>query len=130
MMIYPHSARAVRTIVVLSLALFAAQPARAVEELPMPANHYLELCRKSGGSVIFSTNNGFGVAQCFWGGHGRTDCKVSANEVNSCDIDCQSNLCLKANPDRYNPNWPINGGPDSPPPSSTVPTGGSAAPAN
>ena len=56
---------------------------------------------------------GVGIVRCQWPGHGRTECKVGANTVSICGIACQSNACLKANPARYTPIWPLAGGPNS-----------------
>ena len=62
-------------------------------------------------------------------GHGRTECKVGANSVSICGISCQSNACLKENPARYTPTWPLAGGPNSAAlPAS--PGSGTLAPAN
>src|SRR5215813_13932672 len=88
-------------------ALGAPDPAIAAESLPMPAKHYAELCQQSGGGISISLNGAFGTAQCLWPEVGKTECNVSANEVNACAILCESPACLKANPDRFNPNWPL-----------------------
>jgi hypothetical protein len=95
-------------------ALAAAHPAVAAESLPMPARHYAELCRQSGGAISINLTGSFGTAQCQWPDQGETACKVDANEVNACAIQCESPACLKANPDRFNPAWPLAGGPDAP----------------
>jgi hypothetical protein len=107
------------------VALAAAHPVRAVDSLPMPAKHYAELCRQSGGVITLGLNGAFGTAQCLWPNEGKTACKVSADEVNACAILCESPACLKANPDRFNPSWPLAGGPQS----AAVQTG-TQAPAN
>jgi len=96
-------------------ALAATHPAVAVESLPMPAKHYAELCRQSGGGISINLTGSFGTAQCQWPDQGETECKVAANEVDACAIQCESPACLKANPDRFNPSWPLAGGPDSTP---------------
>jgi hypothetical protein len=95
-------------------ALATAHPAVAAESLPMPAKHYAELCRQSGGGIGINLNGSFGTAQCQWPNEGKTECKVSADEVNACAILCESPACLKANPDRFNPRWPLAGGPSAP----------------
>jgi hypothetical protein len=110
-------------------ALFATPPAVAVEALPMPVAHYGELCRQSGGALASYLNSGIGTVQCQWSGHGRTECKVGGGMVTICGIACQSTACLKANPARYTPKWPLAGGPASAAlPAS--PTTGALAPAN
>ena len=108
--------RFVMTGVGAGLASVAAlPPAGAVEVLPMPVSQYSQLCKQSGGFIIIQLNNEFGTAQCVWPNEGQTACKVSANEVNACVIACESDKCLKANPDRVNPAWPLAGGPQSAP---------------
>ena len=108
----------------LLMALPAA-PASAAESLPMPLARYADLCRQSGGSVAQLLTGGVGIVQCQWPGHGSTECKVGGNLVNVCGISCQSNACLKENPARYGPVWPMSGGPDisalQPPPGSGTP---------
>jgi hypothetical protein len=99
----------------LLAALATAHPAAAAENLPMPAKHYAELCRQSGGGISASLNGTFGTAQCQWPNEGKTECKVSAGDVNACAILCESPACLKANPDRFNPRWPLAGGPANAP---------------
>jgi hypothetical protein len=94
-----------------SLAL-CAPPAHAAESLPMPVAHYAELCMQSGGGFAAHLTSGVGIVQCGWSGHGRTECKVGGNQVSICGISCQSNACLKANPARYTPIWPLAGGPN------------------
>ena len=97
----------------LIMALGWAHPSVAADSLPMPAKHYAELCRHSGGGITLGLNGAFGTAQCQWPNEGETECNVSADEVNTCAILCESPACLKANPDRFNPNWPLAGGPQS-----------------
>jgi|SoiMethySBSTD1v2_1073268.scaffolds.fasta_scaffold00887_20 hypothetical protein len=94
----------------LSIVLIA-MPAIAVESLPMPVAHYGDLCRQSGGSLVSYLTGGVGTVQCRWSGQGRTECEVGANFVNVCGISCQSTACLKANPARFTPTWPMAGGP-------------------
>jgi hypothetical protein len=106
-----------------------APVAGAVETLPMPVAHYGDLCGQSGGVLAGNINRRIGTVQCRWAGHGRTECKVGAGMVTICGIACQSNACLKDNPARYTPKWPLAGGPPSaalPP----MPNGGTLAPAN
>jgi len=110
----------------LSIALIVL-PAGAVERLPMPVAHYGDLCRQSGGVLASYLNGGVGTVQCQWSGHGRTECKVGANFVNVCGISCQSNACLKENPARYTPKWPLEGGPTG---AAVPPQPGTMAPAN
>lgn len=86
--------------------------ALAAESLPMPLAHYEDLCRQSGGSVARHLTSGVGIVQCQWPGHGSTECKVGASQVSVCGISCQSNACLKQNPARYSPIWPLTGRPD------------------
>jgi hypothetical protein len=97
-------------------ALAAARLALAAESLPMPARHYAELCRQSGGGISINLNGSFGTAECQWPDQGKTECKVDADQVNACAIQCESPVCLKANPDRFNPSWPLAGGPGAPAP--------------
>jgi hypothetical protein len=109
-------ARCFRTVSLCFVAaLAAAHPAAAVESLPMPAKHYAELCRQSGGAISINLNGSFGTAACQWPEQGKTACKVDADQVNACAIQCESPACLKANPDRFNPAWPVAGGPGSAP---------------
>jgi len=89
----------------------AALPATAAETLPMPVTRYAELCQASGGTLTTHLSSGVGIVRCAWSDHGRTECKVGSNTVNICGISCQSNACLKANPARYTPAWPLAGGP-------------------
>ena len=89
----------------------AALPATAAETLPMPVTRYAELCQASGGTLTTHLSSGVGIVRCAWSDHGRTECKVGSNIVNICGISCQSNACLKANPARYTPAWPLAGGP-------------------
>jgi hypothetical protein len=89
----------------------AALPATAAETLPMPVTRYAELCQASGGTPTTHLSSGVGIVRCAWSDHGRTECKVGSNTVNICGISCQSNACLKANPARYTPAWPLAGGP-------------------
>jgi hypothetical protein len=89
----------------------SAVPATAAESLPMPVARYADLCRQSGGSVAEQLTSGVGLVQCNWPGQGRTDCDVGDDQVNVCGISCQSNACLKANPARHSPVWPLQGGP-------------------
>ena len=91
----------------------AALPAVAAETLPMPVARYAELCQASGGTLTTHLSSGVGIVRCAWSDHGRTECKVGSNIVNICGIACQSNACLKANPARYTPIWPLAGGPNS-----------------
>jgi hypothetical protein len=90
----------------------AALPAVAAETLPMPVARYAELCQASGGILTTHLSGGVGIVRCTWSDHGRTECKVGSNTVNICGISCQSNACLKANPARYTPAWPLAGGPN------------------
>jgi hypothetical protein len=99
-------------LVSLSVAMLAAPAAIAVESLPMPVARYGELCELSGGAIALQLTGGVGIAQCQWPDHGRTECKVGGNLVTVCGITCQSNACLKANPARYTPVWPLGGGPN------------------
>ena len=91
----------------------AALPAVAAETLPMPVARYAELCQASGGTLTTHLSSGVGIVRCAWSDHGRTECKVGSNIVNICGISCQSNACLKANPARYTPAWPLAGGPNT-----------------
>lgn len=113
-------------VFVLSIALPAAG---RTETLPVSAQHYADLCRQSGGAASAHLNSGLGTTECAWSGHGSTECKVGAAQVNVCAIACESNACVKANPDRYNPRWPLNGGPKSAP-LQTSPGADTLAPAN
>lgn len=106
-----------------------ALPAMAAESLPMPVTRYAELCQATGGTLTTHLSSGVGIVRCTWSDHGRTECKVGSNIVSICGISCQSNACLKANPARYTPTWPLAGGPKSAAlPAS--PGGGTLAPAN
>jgi len=106
-----------------------APPAIAAEILPMPVAHYGELCRQSGGLLATYLTSGVGTVQCQWSGHGRTECKVGGGMVTICGISCQSTACLKQNPARFTPTWPLAGGPNSAAlPAS--PGAGTLAPAN
>ena len=116
-------------IAVLALLALAALPALAAESLPMPVARYAELCMASGGAMTAHLSSGVGIVRCAWSDHGRTECKVGANTVSICGISCQSNACLKENPARYTPTWPLAGGPHSAAlPAS--PGSGTLAPAN
>ena len=106
-----------------------APVAVAVETLPMPVAHYGDLCGQSGGVLASYINSGIGTVQCRWSGHGRTECKVGGGMVTICGIACQSNACLKDNPARYTPKWPLAGGPNSAA-LPAMPNGGTLAPAN
>jgi hypothetical protein len=100
----------------VSLGLLLAAPCAApaaAEVLPLPVGRYAELCQLSGGGMTLQLTGGVGIVQCQWPGHGRTECKVGAGQVNVCTIACQSNACLKENPARLSPKWPLAGGPDS-----------------
>lgn len=109
--------------------LLMALPAMAAESLPMPVARYAELCQASGGALTTHLSSGVGIVRCTWSDHGRTECKVGANTVSICGISCQSNACLKQNPARYTPIWPLAGGPNSAAlPAS--PAGGTLAPSN
>lgn len=114
--------------VVFGAIALSAQVASG-ETLPVTAQHYADLCRQGGGVASAHLSNGFGTTECTWSGHGRTECKVGAGQVNACAIACESTACLKANPDRYNPKWPLAGGPKSAP-LQTQPGAGTLAPAN
>lgn len=99
-----------------TLALVMALPAMptlAAESLPMTLARYAALCEQSGGSMALHLTGGVGMVQCRWPDHGRTECNVGANQVSICGISCQSNACLKENPARYTPTWPLAGGPHS-----------------
>lgn len=100
-------------IAVWAFLALAALPAQAAESLPMPVARYAELCQASGGTMTTHVSSGVGIVRCAWSGHGQTECKVGANIVNICGISCQSNACLKENPARYTPKWPLAGGPNS-----------------
>jgi hypothetical protein len=114
---------------VLLCVLLLAPPAMAAESLPMPVARYAALCQASGGTLATYLSSGVGIVRCTWSDHGRTECKVGSNTVNICGISCQSNACLKANPARYSPTWPLAGGPNT---AALPPTqgGGTLAPAN
>ncbi|MEZ5830706.1 MAG: hypothetical protein R3D05_05965 [Dongiaceae bacterium] len=94
-----------------SLALTAGPAAAAADSLPMTVTHYTKLCEESGGTIRSFVSNGVGSLQCLWPDQGRTECEVGADQVNVCGIACQSNACLKANPARFSPIWPLDGGP-------------------
>jgi len=116
-------------LIAVPAVLFAPPAAVAVESLPMTVAHYGDLCRQSGGVLATYLTGGVGTVQCQWSGHGRTECKVGAGVVNVCGIACQSTACLKDNPARYTPKWPLQGGPRSAA-LPTMPGGGTLAPAN
>jgi len=109
--------------------LLVASPAMAAESLPMPVMRYAELCQATGGALTTHLSSGVGIVRCAWSGHGRTECKVGANTVSICGIACQSNACLKANPARYTPTWPLAGRPNTAA-LPTSPGGGTLAPSN
>ncbi len=113
---------------VAALAAFAP-PAFAVESLPMPAAHYGDLCRQTGGVLAIYLTSGVGTVQCQWSGHGRTECKVGGGMVTICGISCQSNACLKDNPAKFTPTWPLSRGPKTAA-LPTLPNTGTLAPAN
>jgi hypothetical protein len=116
-------------IAVWAFLALAALPALAAESLPMPLARYAALCQASGGAMSTHLSSGVGIVRCAWAAHGRTECKVGSNIVNICGISCQSNACLRENPARYTPIWPLAGGPNSAPlPAS--PGGGTLAPSN
>ena len=100
-------------IAVWAVVLLMALPAVAAESLPMPVARYAALCQASGGGMTTHLSSGVGIVRCAWSDHGRTECKVGANTVSICGISCQSNACLKENPARYTPTWPLAGGPHS-----------------
>lgn len=100
-------------IAVWAFLALAALPALASESLPMPVARYAELCQASGGVLATHLSSGVGIVRCAWSDHGRTECKVGSNIVNICGISCRSNACLKENPARYSPRWPLAGGPNS-----------------
>jgi hypothetical protein len=95
------------------LLVLAALPVIAAETLPMPVARYAELCQASGGTLTTHLTSGVGIVRCAWSDHGRTECKVGSNMVSICGISCRSNACLKANPARYTPIWPLSGGPNT-----------------
>jgi hypothetical protein len=97
----------------LLCVLLLSPPAMAAESLPMPVLRYAALCQASGGTLTTHLTSGVGIVRCGWPEHGRTECKVGSNIVNICGISCQSNACLKENPARYTPTWPLAGGPGS-----------------
>lgn len=114
---------------ILVSVLLLAPPALAADSLPMPVARYAELCMRSGGALAAHLSSGVGIVRCAWPDHGRSECKVGANTVNICGISCQSNACLKENPARYSPVWPLAGGPHG----AALPAnpgGGTVAPAN
>jgi len=92
--------------------LLLAPPAMTAESLPMPVLRYAELCQATGGALTAHLSSGVGIVRCAWSGHGRTECKVGANTVSICGISCRSTACLKANPARYTPTWPLASGPN------------------
>jgi hypothetical protein len=100
-------------IAVWAFMALAPLPATAAESLPMPVARYAELCQASGGTLTTHLSSGVGIVRCTWSDHGRTECKVGANAVSICGISCRSNACLKDNPARYTPKWPLAGGPHS-----------------
>jgi hypothetical protein len=108
--------------------LLHALPA-AAESLPMSVARYGELCAQSGGALSTHLTGGVGIVQCAWAEHGRTECKVGNNLVSICGISCRSTACLKQNPARYTPTWPLAGGPNSAA-LPAQPGGGMLAPAN
>src|SRR5688572_29488972 len=116
-------------IAVCAFLALAALPALAAESLPMQVVRYAELCQASGGAMSTHLSSGVGIVRCAWSGHGRTECKVGANTVSICGISCQSNACLKANPARYTPTWPLAGRPNTAA-LPTSPGGGTLAPSN
>ena len=116
-------------IAVWAFLALAALPALAAESLPMPVARYAELCMASGGAMAAHLSSGVGIVRCTWSDHGRTECKVGSNIVNICGISCRSNACLKENPARYSPRWPLAGGPNSAA-LPTSPGSGTLAPAN
>jgi hypothetical protein len=103
-----------RAAIACIIGLLIAMPALAVESLPMPVAHYAELCQRTGGSMMRQLTGGVGMVQCQWPSHGRTECKVGADQVSICRIVCESNACLKSNPARLTPIWPLQGGPNGP----------------
>lgn len=105
--------RSASRIAVWGGVLLMALPALAAESLPMPVARYAELCMVTGGAMAAHLSSGVGIVRCTWADHGRTECKVGANTVSICGISCQSNACLKQNPARYTPTWPLSGGPHS-----------------
>lgn len=116
--------------VVGGLGLIAlSMPVAAAEALPMPLARYADLCQQSGGSLALHLTSGVGIVQCQWPGDGSTECKVGGNQVTVCGISCQSNACLKENPARYSPTWPLAGGPNSAS-LPTLPGRGTLAPSN
>ena len=116
-------------IAVWAFLALAALPALAAESLPMPVVRYAELCQASGGALTTHLSSGVGIVRCAWADHGRTECKVGSNIVNSCGISCRSTACLKENPARYSPRWPLAGGPHSAA-LPVSPGGGTLAPSN
>jgi hypothetical protein len=109
-----QSLRTIITLLAIGGAPFFPAAARA-ESLPMPASHYADLCQQSGGAATTHLSSGIGTVECAWSDQGRTECKVGDNQVTVCGINCESNACLKANPARYSPVWPLTGGPKSAP---------------
>lgn len=100
-------------LTLLGLAALPAVSARAADNLPMPVANYAALCQQSGGSAVTQLTGGVVMVQCQWAAHGHTECEVGGNQVNVCGIFCSSNACLKDNPARYSPRWPLQGGPVS-----------------
>lgn len=90
-----------------------AIPVAVAEALPMPLARYADLCQQTGGSLALHLTSGVGIVQCQWPGDGSTECKVGGDQVTVCGISCRSNACLKENPARYSPTWPLAGGPNS-----------------
>ena len=106
-----------------------APAAGAAQSLPMPVPQYGDLCRQTGGVLAIYLTSGVGTVQCQWSGHGRTECKVGGGMVTICGIACQSNACLKDNPAKFTPTWPLSRGPKTAAlPAS--PNTGTLAPAN
>ena len=97
----------------VGLAALLAVPAWAADNLPVPVANYAALCQQSGGSAVTQLTGGVGMVQCQWASHGHSECEVGGNQVNVCGIFCSSNDCLKDNPARYSPRWPLQGGPAS-----------------
>ena len=79
----------------------------------MPVTRYAELCQHSGGRIAWQLTGGVGIVQCQ-----RSDQwphrMQGRRQLRECvRIACQSTACLKANPARYSPLWPLGGGPTS-----------------
>jgi hypothetical protein len=109
-----QSLRTIIALLAICSAPFLPAAARA-EALPLPVQHYAELCRQSGGVATAHVSSGLGTVECAWSDQGRTESKVGDNQVTVCAIVCESNACLKANRARYSPVWPLTGGPSAPP---------------